>query len=131
MLQAMRTRHMWLTKNLVALWVVLFFACSFAHADAPSAQANAASPVDALFTSPCHGQHDLGSATSDTCNALQNSPRSQQLSTIMLDLAVLLGLVAIFTPLAGSRRLLQFIWPRLHSPGLPLPIRKQLHRYNE
>ena len=132
MLQAMRTRHIWLTRNLVALWFVLFFACSFAHADTPSVQANAAaSHADALLTSPCHGQHDLGGATSDTCNALQNSPRSQHLSTIVLDLAVLFGLVAIFTPLAGLRRPLQFIWPRLHSPGLPTPIRKQLHRYNE
>jgi hypothetical protein len=130
MLQTMRTRHMWLTRNLVALWFVLFFACSFAHADTRSAQTNAASHADALLTSPCHGQHDLGGASSDTCNALQNSPRNQQLS-IGLDLAVLLGLVATFTPLAGLRRPLQFIWPRLHSPGWPTPIRKQLHRYNE
>lgn len=130
MLQAMRTRHMWLTRGLVALWFVLFFACSFAHADAPSAQTKAASPVETLLTSPCHGQHDLGSATSDTCNALQNSPHSQQLS-ILLSLAVLLGMVATFTPLADLRRPVHIIWPRLHSPGLPQPIRKQLHRYNE
>lgn len=132
MLQAMRTRHIWLTRNLVALWFVLFFACSFAHADTPTAQANAsASHAETLLTSPCHGQHELGGEASDTCNALQNSPRSQQLLSLLLGLAVLLGLVATFAPLDDRRRLLHFIWPRQHSPGLPTPIRKQLHRYNE
>lgn len=132
MLQTIRTRHKGLSKNLLALWFVLFFACAFAHADAPAAQASAsASHADALLTSPCHGQHDLSGASSDTCNALQNSPRSQQLPTIALDPAALLGLVVVFIPLAGLRHPLRFTWPRLHSPGLPTPIRIQLHRYNE
>ncbi len=132
MLQAMRTRHIWLTRNLVALWFVLFFACSFAHADTPAAQAATyASHADTLLTSPCHDQHDLGGESSDTCNALQNSPRSQQLLSLLLSQAVLFGLVATFAPLGDRRHPLHFIWPRLHSPGLPTPIRKHLHRYNE
>jgi hypothetical protein len=132
MLQTMRTRPIWLARNLLALWFVLFLACSFAHADAPAAQANAAaSHAEALFTSPCHGQHDLISTSSDTCNALQNSPRNQPLLTMLLGLAVLSGLITTFTPLGTWRRPLSFRWPRLHSPGLPPPIRKQLHRYNE
>lgn len=132
MLQSMRTRPIWLARNLLALWFVLFFACSFAHADAPSAAANAAaSHADALLTSPCHGQHDLGEASSDSCNALQNSPRNQPLLTMLLGLAVLTGLITTFTPLGIWCRPLSLMWPRLHSPGVPTPIRKQLHRYNE
>jgi hypothetical protein len=62
---------------------------------------------------------------------LQNAPFNQQLLT-------LLALTALFA-LAGSLGLLTNLQRRisrlqasiLFSPGLPAPIRKQLHRYNE
>jgi hypothetical protein len=123
MLQTMRTRPIWLARNLLALWFVLFFACSFAHADAPSAAANAAaSHAEALLTSPCHGQHDLINASSDTCNALQNSPRNQPLLTMLLGLAILSGLIATFTPLGTWRRPYRLCGPGCIAPAGPHPF---------
>lgn len=130
MLQSMRTRHSALARQLVALWFVLFFACSFshAHADATAAHQFAA---QALHTSACHAQLGLDSAAAETCNTLQHSPLTQQLLTL-LALAALLGLATAFDLLPGLHRRLGGV-PALTAttPGLPRPMRKQLHRYNE
>ncbi|MFZ3203414.1 MAG: hypothetical protein WA161_06010 [Pseudomonas sp.] len=132
----MRSRHTGLARNLVALWFVLFFACSFTHVQAAASsmldEVSASSislTLSPLHSSHGHAQHDQDAA--DTCSALQNAPLNQQLLT-------LLGLTALFG-LAGSFGLLTDLQRRfstlqavpLFSPGLPTPIRKQLHRYNE
>jgi hypothetical protein len=128
MIQAMRSRHRALGRNLLALWCVLLFACSFAHTQIASAHAHDDIGV-AAYSSHEHASHEHGAA--DSCNALQNAPFNQQLLT-------LLALTALFA-LAGSLGLLTNLQRRisrlqasiLFSPGLPAPIRKQLHRYNE
>lgn len=137
MLQSMRTRHSGLARQLVALWFVLFFACSFshAHAGAPVVPTDASAAhqfaAQALHTSACHLQLGLDSAAAEACNSLQHSPLTQQLLT-QLGLAALLGLAAAFDLLPGLYRRLGGA-PALTaiSPGLPTPMRKQLHRYNE
>lgn len=137
MLQSMRIRHTGLARQLMALWLVLFFACSFSHAHAGASEA----PVDtfaaaiddsgSLHTSACHTQLDLGNASTESCNALQNSPLNQQL-LMLLALAALLGLAGAFDPLSGLARRLGALAPRAATPpGLPTPLRKRLHRYNE
>lgn len=137
MTQSMRTRHRGLARNLVALWFMLFFACSFTHAragdsavldDASSVQLAGSGP---LHTSAGHAQFDPGSASAESCNALQNSPLNQQL-LMLLALAALLGLAGAFDLLPDRHRRLGGI-PSLAAitPGLSTPMRKQLHRYNE
>jgi hypothetical protein len=131
MIQAMRSHHTGLARNLAALWFVLFFACSFTHvqAAASSMMNDASASLSPLHSGHGDAQHDQGVA--DTCSALQNAPLNQQL-------LMLLGLTALFG-LAGSLGLLNDLQRRfstfqpvpLSSPGLPTPIRKQLHRYNE
>jgi len=131
MIQAMRSRHTGLARNLVALWFVLFFACSFAHV-----QAAASGVMDeaSVSLSPLHSdhgltQHDQGAA--DTCNALQNAPLNQQLLTL-LALTALFGLAGSFgLPADLQRRFSAWQSVPLFGPGSPTPIRKQLHRYNE
>jgi len=128
MIQAMRSRHRALGRNLLALWCVLLFACSFAHTQLSSAHAGDDHGV-ASYSSHAHATHEQGAA--DSCSAVQNAPFNQQLLT-------LLALTALFA-LAGSLGLLTDLQRRisrlqavaLFSPALPPPIRKQLHRYNE
>lgn len=134
MIRSMRSRHTGLAKSLVALWFVLFFACSLSHAHAgASALINSFSvqvaDADSLHTSACPAQLDFGSASTESCNALQNSLLNQQL--LML-LAALLGLAGAFDLLAGLPLRLGGA-PALTAttPGLPTPMRKHLHRYNE
>lgn len=134
MIQSMRTRHTGLARKLVALWFVLFFACSFSHAHAgESAAADAASRVQVspLHTSACHAQFDPGEASAEACNALQNSPLNQQL-LMLLALAALLGLAGVFAlPPHLRQRLGTFPPLAALAPGLPTPVRTRLHRYNE
>jgi uncharacterized membrane protein len=134
MIQAMRSRHTGLARNLVALWFVLFFACSLAHVQAAAStvmDATATSLASVLHSSPCHAQHDLGAAPADTCNALQNSPLNQQL-LMLLALTALFGLAgSVGLPTDLQRRFSAWQSVPLFDPGLPTPIRKQLHRYNE
>lgn len=128
MIQAMRSRHRAFSRNLLALWCVLLIACAFAHIQASSAHAHDDTGV-ATYSSHEHATPEQG--TADTCSALQNAPLNQQLLT-------LLALTALFA-LAGSLGLLTDLQRRISSlqviplfhPGLPPPIRKQLHRYNE
>lgn len=137
MIQSMRTRHTGLARNLVVLWFVLFFACSFTHAHAgESAAADDPSRVQVagsspLHTSACHAQFDLGEASAEACNALQNSPLNQQL-LMLLALAALLGLAGVFAlPPHLHQRLGTFPPLAALTPGLPTPVRTRLHRYNE
>ena|SRR3990167_907943 len=131
MIQAMRSRHTGLARNLLALWFVLFFACSFTHV-----QAAASSMLEQASTShsPPHGDHDQtlhDQGAADTCSALQNAPLNQQLLT-PLALAGLIGLTGSFDlPTDLQRRFGAWQSTQLFGPGLPTPIRKQLHRYNE
>ena len=128
MIQAMRSRHRALSRNLLALWCVLLIACSFAHIQVASAHAHDAAEV-AIYSGHEHASQDQ--STADSCSAVQNAPLNQQLLT-------LLALTALFA-LAGNLGLLNDLQRRigsaqlipLFSPGLPAPIRKQLHRYNE
>lgn len=137
MIQSMRSRHTGLAKQLVALWFVLFFACSFSHAHAGESGAlvdtfavHVADP-GLPHTSACHAQLALGNASAESCNALQNSPLNQQL-LILLALTALLGLASAADLLPDLHRRLGRI-PALAAvtPCLPTPMRKQLHRYNE
>ncbi len=137
MIQSMRSRHTGFAKSLAALWFVLFFGCSLshAHADTNAALADGTTAHEfagqGLQTSACHAQLGLDGAAVEACNALQNSPLNQQL-LMLLALAALLGL-------AGAVDLLSALPPRRGSvycltaiaPGLPTPLRKHLHRYNE
>lgn len=126
MIQAMRSRHRAFSRNLLALWCVLLIACSFAHIQITSA--HDAAEV-AIYSGHEHANHDQ--STADSCSAVQNAPLNQQLLT-------LLALTALFA-LAGNLGLLDDLQRRsgrlllipLFSPGLPAPIRKRLHRYNE
>ncbi|MDO9619045.1 MAG: hypothetical protein Q7J43_15375 [Pseudomonas sp.] len=126
MIQAMRSRHRALSRNLLALWCALLIACSFAHIQLASAHDDTGV---AAYSSHEHAAHEQG--TADSCSAVQNAPFNQQLLT-------LLALTALFA-LAGSLGLLTDLQRRisrlqaavLFSPGLSPPIRKQLHRYNE
>ncbi len=128
MIQAMRSRYRAFSRNLLALWCVLLFACSFAHIQIASAHAQDAAEV-VSYSGHAHSTHETG--TAETCNVMQKAPLNQQLLT-------LLALTALFA-LAGSLGLLNDLQRRigsvllipLFSPGLPAPIRKQLHRYNE
>jgi hypothetical protein len=128
MIQAMRSRHRAFSRNLLALWCVLLIACSFAHIQVASAHAHDAAEV-AIYSGHEHASQDHG--TTDSCSAVQNAPFNQQLLT-------LLALTALFA-LAGNLGLLNDLQRRigrlllipLFSPGLPAPIRKRLHRYNE
>ncbi|HUE91401.1 hypothetical protein [Pseudomonas sp.] len=128
MIQAMHSRHRAFSRNLLALWCVLLIACAFAHIQITSAHAHDAAEI-AIYSGHEHASHDTG--TADSCSALQNAPFNQQLLT-------LLALTALFA-LAGNLGLLNDLQRRsgrlllipLFSPGLPAPIRKQLHRYNE
>jgi hypothetical protein len=121
----------------MALWFVLFFACSFSHAHAgesgarvDTAAVHLANP-DSLHTTTGHAQFELGSASTESCNALQNSPLNQQL-LMLLALAALLGLAGAFDLLPGLPRRRGSV-PALAALtlGLPTPMRKRLHRYNE
>ncbi|WP_372874861.1 hypothetical protein [Pseudomonas sp.] len=119
----------------MALWFVLFFACSLAHVQAAASTAMGATATNlasVLHSSPCHAQHDLGAAPADACNALQNSPLNQQILTL-LALIALFGLAAAFGGLfIGWPRQLRRAPPApAISPGLPRPVRQRLHRYNE
>lgn len=117
-----------LSRNLLALWCVLLIACAFAHIQVASAHAHDDTGV-AAYSSHAHATHETG--TAETCSAVQNAPFNQQLLT-------LLALTALLA-LAGSLGLLSDLQRRISSlqviplfrPGLPPPIRKQLHRYNE
>jgi hypothetical protein len=128
MIQAMHSRHRPLSRNLLVLWFVLLFACSFAHIQTASAQVTD-DTGGATYSSHEHAAPEQ--STADSCSAVQNAPLNQQLLT-------LLALTALFA-LAGSLGLLPDLQRRisslrvipLFSPGLPPPIRKQLHRYNE
>lgn len=128
MIQAMRSRYRAFSRNLLGLWCVLLFACSFAHIQAASAHVHDAADV-ATYSSHEHATPET--AATDSCSAVQNAPLNQQLLT-------LLALTVLFA-LAGSLGLLNDLQRRLgsvlllplFSPGLPAPIRKQLHRYNE
>lgn len=131
MIQAMRSRHTGLARNLLALWFVLFFACSFTHVQA--ATSDMMDEASASLASPLHGdhghtQHDPGAA--DSCSTLQNAPLNQQLLTLLASTA-LLGLAGSLGLLTGLQRRTSSLRAPLFSPGLPTPIRKQLHRYNE
>jgi len=136
MIQAMRSRHAGLARNLVALWFVLFFACTFTHVQAAASsvmdQASASSislTLNPLHSNHDHTQHDQGAV--DTCSALQNATLNQQLLTL-LALTALFGLAGGFGLLTDLQRRFSAFQPvTLFSPGLPTPIRKQLHRYNE
>lgn len=128
MIQAMRSRHRALSRNLLVLWCVLLIACAFAHIQVASAQASDDIGV-ATYSSHEHAAPEQSAA--DSCSAVQNAPFNQQLLT-------LLALTALFA-LAGSLGLLPDLQRRISSlqviplfrPGLSPPIRKQLHRYNE
>jgi hypothetical protein len=128
MTQAMRSRHRALSRNLLALWCVLLFACAFAHIQVAGAHTHGDTGF-ALYSDHAHATHETG--TAETCNVMQKAPLNQQLLSL-LALTVLLGL-------AGSPGLLTDLQRRiggmqlipLFRPGLPAPIRKQLHRYNE
>ena len=131
MTQAMRSRHTGLARNMLALWLVLFFACSVTHVQAAASSMldEASASLSSLHSNYGHTQHDQGAA--DTCSALQNATFNQQLLTL-LALTALFGLAGsfgLFTDL--QRRFSAFQPVPLLSPGLPTPIRKQLHRYNE
>ncbi|SFP12837.1 hypothetical protein [Pseudomonas borbori] len=131
MIQAMRSRHTGLARNLLALWFVLFFACSFTHVQA--ATSDMMDEASASLASPLHGdhahtRHDPSAA--DSCSTLQNAPLNQQLLTL-LALTALLGLAGSLGLLTGLQRRTSSLRAPLFSPGLPTPIRKQLHRYNE
>ncbi len=128
MIQAMRSRHRALSRNLLALWCVLLIACSFAHIQIASAHAHEVAEV-AAYSDHEHASHEHGAA--DSCSAVQNAPFNQQLLTLLaltalLALAGRLGLLNDLQRRIGSAQLIP-----LFSPGLPAPIRKQLHRYNE
>lgn len=133
MTQSMRSRHRGLARYLAALWFMLFFTCSFTHAQAGESAAVVVPVVDSgpLHTTAGHAQFHPGSASAGSCNALQNSPLNQQL-LMLLALAALLGLAGAFGLPPGRHRRLGGI-PSLAAltPGLPTPIRIQLHRYNE
>jgi hypothetical protein len=128
MIQAMRSRHRAFSRHLLALWCVLLIACSFAHIQVASAHAHDDAGI-ATYGSHERSVQDQGAT--ETCSAVQNAPLNQQLLT-------LLGLTALFA-LAGRLGLLSDLLRRigslqvvpLFSPGLPAPIRKRLHRYNE
>ncbi|MDX1370073.1 hypothetical protein [Pseudomonas sp.] len=132
MIQAIRSRHTGLARNLLALWFVLFFACSFTHVQA--AASDMMDEAAASLASPLHGdhghtRHDQGAA--DSCSALQNAPLNQQLLTL-LALTALIGLTGSFgLPTDLQRRFSAWQSVPLFGPGSPTPIRKQLHRYNE
>lgn len=131
MIQAMCSRHTGLARNLLALWFVLFFACSFTHVQAAASGMleQASTSLSPLHGDHGHTQHDQGAA--DTCSALQNAPLNQQLLTL-LGLTALFGLAGSFgLPTDLQRRFGAWQSAPLFSPGLPTPIRKQLHRYNE
>ena len=134
MVQAMRSRHIKLARNLATLWFVLFFACSFAHVQAAASGVIGETSASSVSINPQysgHGdtQHDQGAA--DTCSALQNAPLTQQL-LMLLALTALFGLAGSFGLLTDlQRRFSTWLSVPLFGPGLPTPIRKQLHRYNE
>lgn len=133
MIQAMRSCHTGLAKNLLVLWLVLFFACSFSHlqpaASGMIGEASASSvTLSLLHSDHDDAQHDQGAA--DTCSALQNTPLNQQL-LMLLALTALLGLAGSLGLLAGLQRRISGLQAPLFGPGLPTPMRKQLHRYNE
>ncbi len=128
MIQAMHSRYRAFSRNLLALWCVLLIACSFAHIQVASADTHDAAEV-AIYSGHEHASQDHG--TTDSCSAVQNAPLNQQLLTLLaltalLALAGRLGLLSDLQRRIGSVQLIP-----LFSPGLPSPIRKQLHRYNE
>jgi hypothetical protein len=128
MIQAMRSRHRVLSRNLLALWCVLLIACSFAHIQIASAHAHDAAEVVA-YSSHEHASHEHG--TADSCSAVQNAPFNQQLLTLLALTALfaLASSLGLFSDL--QRRIGRLLRIPLFHPGLPAPIRKQLHRYNE
>jgi hypothetical protein len=134
MIQAMRSRHIKLARNLVALWFVLFFACSFAHVQAAASGVMGEASASSVSLSPLHSGHGDAAheqGVAETCSALQNAPFNQQL-LILLALTALFALAGSLGLLTGlQRRFSSFPAVPLLSPGLPTPIRKQLHRYNE
>ncbi|KQO31194.1 hypothetical protein DBO86_18520 [Pseudomonas indoloxydans] len=128
MIQAMRSRYRAFSRNLLALWCVLLIACSFAHIQVASAHTHDAAEV-VSYSGHEHASHDH--STADSCSAVQNAPLNQQLLTLLALTALfaLAGSLGLFSDLQRrSGRLLRI---PLFSPGLPAPIRKQLHRYNE
>ena len=128
MLQTMRSHHRALSRNLLAFWCALLIACSFAHIQFSSAHAADDHGV-ASYSSHAHTAHEQGAA--DSCDALQNAPLNQQLLTL-LALTLLFGLAGNLGLLAElQRRIGSLQRIPLFSPGLPRPIRQQLHRYNE
>lgn len=134
MIQAMRSHHRGFARNLLALWFVLLFACAFSHVQAAASSAMAAASLSLLSHSPAHSdqgdsQHDQGAA--DTHCSLQNAPFNQQL-LVVLAFTALFGLASSAGLLSDLNRQCSNLLPvpRL-SPGLPTPVRKQLHRYNE
>lgn len=128
MLQTMRSQHRALSRNLLALWCALLIACSFAHIQLNSAHAADDHGV-ASYSSHAHTAHEQG--TADSCNVVQNAPLNQQLLTL-LALTVLFALAGSLGLLAElQRRISSLQRIPIFSPGLPRPIRKHLHRYNE
>jgi hypothetical protein len=128
MLQKMRSQHRALSRNLLALWCALLIVCSFAHIQPNSAHAADDHGV-ASYSSHAHIAHEQG--TADSCNVVQNAPLNQQLLTL-LALTVLFALAGSLGLLAAlQRRISSLQRIPIFSPGLPRPIRKQLHRYNE
>ncbi|WP_324731353.1 hypothetical protein [Pseudomonas paeninsulae] len=132
MIQVMRSHHRGFARNLLALWLVLLFACAFSHMQAAASSAMAAASLSLL--SPAHSdqgdsQHDQGAA--DTGCSLQNAPFNQQL-LVILAFTALFGLASSAGLLSDLNRQCSNLLPvpRL-SPGLPTPVRKHLHRYNE
>lgn len=128
MIQAMRSRHRAFSRNLLPLWCVLLIACTFAHIQLASAHAHDDTGV-VTYSSHEHVAHDH--STADSCSAVRNAPLNQQLLTLLaltalFALAGRLGLLSDLQRRIGSVQLIP-----LFSPGLPAPIRKQLHRYNE
>jgi len=131
MIQAMRNRHSAFSRNLLALWCALLFACSFAHIQLASAHAHDVVEVSevAAYSGHEHASHEHGAA--DSCNALQNAPLNQQLLTL-LALTTLFALAGSLGLIADLQRPISRLQAAvLFSPNLPPPIRKQLHRYNE
>lgn len=119
MIQAMRSRHRALGRQLLALWCVLLIACAFTHIELASADAAEVAVV------ANHTSHDHGQGTPDSCCAVQNVPLNQQL----LALLALPALLSLFGDL--QRRIGRLAAVPLLASGLSPPIRKRLHRYNE
>jgi hypothetical protein len=131
MIQAMRSRYRAFSRNLLALWCALLFACSFAHIQLASAHVHDVVEVAevAAYSGHEHASHEHGAA--DSCTVLQNAPLNQQLLTLLAltTLFALAGSLGLITDLQRPISRLQAAV--LFSPNLPPPIRKQLHRYNE